>query len=425
VHVQINSISPVRFEAEIELTPEELQPHFDRAYEKFRPKAELKGFRKGKVPLPMIKKIYGEAIEHDALDDVAGDTYRQAMEERKVHPIGKPTLVDMDFKRGERFKFKIAYDVKPEITLGEYKGLSLHRHVRTVTDDDLREEMDQIRRANGSTTPAEIVTDDEHAVVADVQELDHTGTPLIGKRSDNMRFVLSDPSLSAEIRGALRNAKVGDVTRADLPADDENKRAERHLAVTVKQVEKLVLPEFDDALVQKVTGGKVTSAEEFRTNLRTDLERYWHDQAEQRLSNDMAAELVRMHEFPVPDSLVDTFLDAFLDDIRNRSRERQLPAGFDEQKFRETNRAHAVWQAKWMLLKEAIAEREGITVTDADLEQAAAADAGRMGIDKERLLQYYKSSGGTAERIQSDKITALLREKAKITDVPAEHHTHH
>jgi trigger factor len=139
----------------------------------------------------------------------------------------------------------------------------------------------------------------------------------------------------------------------------------------------------------------------------------------------MAAELVRMHEFPVPDSLVDTFLDAFLDDIRNRSRERQLPAGFDEQKFREANRAHAVWQAKWMLLKEAIAEREGITVTDADLEQAAAADAGRMGIDKERLLQYYKSSGGTAERIQSDKITALLREQAKITDVPAEHHTHH
>jgi len=424
VHVQITTISPVRFEAEIALTPEELQPHFDRAYEKFRPKAELKGFRKGKVPLPMVKKLYGEAIEHDALDDIAGDTYRQAMEERNIRPIGKPALVDMDFKRGQAFTFKIAYDVKPEITLGNYKGLALHRHVRTVTDDDLREEIDQIRRANGTTAPAEIVVDDDHAVVADVQEIDQTGAPLIGKRSDNMRFVLSDPALSTEIRGALRNAKAGDVTRADLPADDEHKHPERHLAITVKQIEKLVLPEFDDALVAKVTGGKVTSAEEFRTSLRNDLERYWNDQSEQRLTNDIASEVVRLHEFPVPDSLVETFLDAFLDDIRNRSRDRQLPAGFDEQKFRESNRAHAVWQAKWMLLKEAIAEKEGITVTDEDLEQAAAADAGRLGIEKARLLQYYKTSGGTAERIQSDKITALLRSSASITDVPLEHHVH-
>jgi trigger factor len=425
VNVQITTISPVRYEAEIELTPDELQPHFDRAYEKFRPKAELKGFRKGKVPLPMVKKLYGEAIEHDALDDIAGDTYRQAMEERKIRPIGKPALVDMDFKRGQALKFKIAYDVKPEITLGSYKGLALHRHVRTVTDDDLREEMDQIRRANGTTAPAEVVADDDHVVVADIQELDHTGAPLIGKRSENMRFVLSDPALSAEIRGALRNARTGDVTRADLAADDEHKRPERHLALTIKQIEKMILPEFDDALVQKVTGGKATSAEEFRTNLRTDLERYWNDQAEQGVSNDLANELVRMHEFPVPDSLVETFLDAFLDDIRGRSRDRQLPADFDEPKFREGNRAHAIWQAKWMLVKEAIAEKEGITVTEEDLEQAAAADAGRMGIDKARLLQYYKSSGGTAERIQSDKITALLRSHAKITDVPAEHHTHH
>ena len=425
MHVQSTSISPVRYEAEIQLTPEELQPHFDRAYQKFRPKAELKGFRKGKVPLPMIKKMYGEAIEHDALDDIAGDTYRQAMEEREIRPIGKPALVDMEYKRGETLRFKIAYDVKPAITLGNYKGLAVQRPVRAVTDDDLREEMDQIRRANGTTELAQLVADDDHAVTADVQELDQTGAPLIGKRSNDMRFVLSDPALNAQIRGALRNTKVGDVTRADLPPDDEHKRPERHLAITVKQVEKMVLPEFDDALVQKVTGGKVSSAEEFRKSLRSDLERYWHDQAEQHLSNDLAAEVVRLHEFPVPDSLTETFLDAFLDDIRNRSRERQLPAGFDEQKFREANRASAVWQAKWMLLKEAIAEKEGITVTDADLEQAAEADAARMGIAKERLLQYYKSSGGTAERIQSDKITALLRSSAVITDVPAEHHTHH
>ena len=425
MQVQITTVSPVRYEADIDVSPEELQLHFDTAYEKFRPKAEIKGFRKGKVPIVMVKKLYGEAIEHDALDTIAGDVYKQVMEERNIRPIGRPAIVDMDFKRGERLRFKVAYDVKPEITLGAYQGIAIDRFVRTVTDEDVREEIDQIRRVNGSTTPAEVVTDDEHAVVADVQELDATGTPLIGKKSENIRFVLSDPTLSAEIRGALRNARVGDTCRADIPTTEGEPHPPRSLSLAVKTVEKIILPELDETIVKKVTGNKLGSPEEFRNSLRSDLERYWHEQTEQRLANDIANEVVRMHEFPVPDSIVETFLDAFLDDVRGRSRDRQLPAGFDEQKFREGNRAYAVWQAKWMLLKERIAERENVTVSDEDLDRAASADAVRMGIEKNRLLQYYRSSGGASEKILTEKITAFLRENARITDKPLEHHQHH
>ncbi len=416
LQVTITPVTDVQQEAEIEVTSEELQPHFEKAYEKYRPKLELKGFRKGKVPLPMIKKLYGEAIERDSLDSIADDLYQKVMEEKDIHPLGKAALVDMDFKRGERFRFKIKYEVRPAITLEKYKGLHVEKEVHPVTDAEVEAEVDHIRRANATTTPAEAVTDPEHIVTADVQELDDAGTPLIGRKSAGARFLLSDPNTVPEIRAALSQAKVGDTCRASYESKHEDHTHKANLSITATDIQKVTLPPLNDELVKKVTGGKVASRDEFMKNLRADLERYWADQTDRRLADSIATEVVRLHEFAVPDALVEGFLDSFIDDIRNQSRDKKLPQGFDEPKFREESRAYAVWQAKWLLLKEKIAEQEKISVTKEDIEKLAETDASRMGVTKEQLLRYYLSSGTVTERLLSDRVMALLKEHAKIKE---------
>ncbi|RPH37840.1 trigger factor, partial [bacterium] len=416
LQVTITPVSDVQQEAEIEVTSEELQPHFEKAYEKYRPKLELKGFRKGKVPLPMIKKLYGEAIERDSLDSIADDLYQKVMEEKDIHPLGKAALVDMDFKRGERFRFKIKYEVRPAITLEKYKGIHVDKEVHPVTDAEVEAEVDHIRRANASATPAETVTDPEHIVTADVQELDEAGTPLIGRKTAGARFLLSDPNMVPEIKEALSSAKAGETYRASYESKHEDHSHKANLSMSVTGVEKVTLPPLDDELVKKITNGKVTSRDEFLKSLRSDLERYWTDQTERRLADAIATEVVRLHEFAVPDALVEGFLDSFVDDIKNQSRDKKLPQGFDEQKFREESRAYAVWQAKWLLLKERIAEQEKISISKEDIEKLAEADAPRMGVTKEQLLRYYLSSGTVAERLLADKVMAFLKEHAKMTE---------
>ncbi|MEK9138693.1 MAG: hypothetical protein AAB393_16340, partial [Bacteroidota bacterium] len=199
-----------------------------------------------------------------------------------------------------------------------------------------------------------------------------------------------------------------------------------HLAITVKKVEKNNLPPFDDDLVKKVSGEKVSTPDEFRESMRKDLERYWNDQAERKLEDAIAQELVRMHDFPVPESIVNSFLDAFVDDIKGKSRDRKLPRNFDEQKFREESRSYAIWQSRWMLLKERIAEVESLKVTDDELEKLAEIDATRIGVEKERLMDYYKVSSAGTERLLTNKLMALLKLQAKITEKmveePAKHH---
>ena len=416
MEVTINPISQTEQEAHITLNNTELEPHFEEALQKFRPKVELKGFRKGKVPLDLIRRLYGKAVEQDALDDIATDYFRKAMAEHKIEPIGKPSLVNMDFQRGKSFDFRIKYEIRPTIELKSYKGLSAEKLIHIVTNQEVEAEIDQIRRSNSTNTDAQTVTDEEHLVTGTVQELDERGTPLIGRKTSQTKFLLSDTTLVKEIRDALRNAEVGQTYHVTFTNQHDDHSHTVNTAITVTKIEKVNLPPLDEALVKKVTGDKVTSVEQFRKDLRSDLERYWNEQADRKINNDLIAEVVRLHEFPVPESLINALLESFMEEMKGRTRDRQLPRDFDEKKFREENRANAVWQAKWMLLRNTIAEAEKIAVTDDDLSALAESDAARSGIEKDRLLQYYKSTGSVADRLLTDRVVALLRSNARITD---------
>lgn len=418
MQVTINTISQTEQEAHITLTSTELAPRFEEAYEKFRPKVELKGFRKGKVPMEMVKRLYGQAIEQDALDDIAIEFYRKAMDEQKIEPIGRPSLVDIDFQRGKSLSFKIKYEVKPAIELKTYRGLSVEKRVHTVTDEELDAEIEQLRRSNSTNTEVQAVTDDEHLVTGTVQELDEHGTPLIGRKTPQAKFLLSDTTLVQEIRDALRTAEVGRTYRVNFNSQHEDHTHPVNVSITVTKIEKVQLPALDAALVAKITGGKVASAEEFRKNMHADLERYWNEQSERKLGNDLIDEVVRSHEFVVPESLVEAFLESFMEEIKGRTRDRKLPSDFDEKKFREENRANAIWQAKWMLIKEQIAAAEHMTVSDDELVALADTDAARTGIEKDRLLQYYRGTSSVSDRILTDKVVTLLKSAARIKETP-------
>jgi trigger factor len=415
MQVNINTLSEVLHEAEITLTPDELEPHFERAYNKERARIEIKGFRKGKAPLDMIKRMYGEAIEHDVLDRLANDFYTRAMDERKINPIGQPALVDMDYRRGEQFRFRIQYETRPEIRLREYKGISVVRPVHNVTEDDIEHELHRLRRMSSTTSPAQSVMDDECIVTVDVQELDAAGTPIIGRKTRGMTFYLADETLSDRIKASLKNALIGGTYRVHFEPSPDGKGASS-VDLQVTGIEKVNLPPLDQDLVSKLSGGKVASVEAFREQTRTDLERHWKDWSERKLADAIMAELVRLHSITVPESLVSTILDSFLEDLKSRSRNRELPADFDEEKFRSESRELAVWQAKWFLIKEQIAEAERITVEEGDIEEAATTDVERSGLPKAKLVEFYSKSAGARERILSSKIMKFLAAHASITD---------
>ena len=387
-------------EIEITVNAEELTPHIEKAYERYRPKAEIKGFRKGKAPMGMIKKLYGEAIEYESLDTIASDLYRKAVEEKELKPIGDPAIVDMDYKPGESFRFKIKYDIFPEITVQKYKGLKIDKPVHKVTDAELEDEVSRLRRVNSTRREAEKVEDEEFVVTADLQELDDAGTPIIGQKQNDARLYLAQEELVKEIKDSLRGAVVGGEHQVKYSTQHDEHTHEHHTLLRVKKIEKVELPEFNDDFVKKLTKEKVATTAEFMQKLRDDIESYWKERSDSKVMDAIAAEIVKAHDFEVPESIVKGFQDSFVEDLKNRQPGKKLPHDFNEDEFRKHNRDYAVWHARWQILRERIIEQEGEICESEKGGKYQHPAVGMKNKAIDRIMKFGRQLGVCAETIK-------------------------
>lgn len=414
---QIKDVTDVEKEISIQIPAAELQPRFDEAYKRNQSTIEIRGFRKGKVPLGMIKKIFGEGIEHDAISEIANETFKKIIEEKKIDTVGEPALTNIDYKRGGGLTFTIKYEVKPVVILKEYKNIPVEKIVHEVTDLELDGEIDQILRANAAYSPAGKVEGDQFLVTADVQELDEGGSPLIGKRTADMRINLSDAGLFTDVRNALIETEVGDVRRAKFEQSHGDHAHKNHIEITVKKIERITLPELNNEFVKKTTRDKVQTVEDFREKVRADLEEYWNDQSERQLNDSLISGIIRRHEFNVPETMIKAVTDAEIEEISKKYPDKKLPKQFDEEKYRQEYRASAIFQAKWFLIRDEIIKAENITADDADIEHKAEEDAPKTGIDKERLAAFYKSSPAVKDRIITGRLMDFLKANAQINEI--------
>lgn len=417
MEVTIHELSEVSCEVEVQAKASELQPHFERAYREYNPKIEIKGFRKGRAPVDLVKKLYGDLIEHESLNTIASDLYRQVVKERELKPIGEPVIVDMDYKRGEQFRFKVRYDIRPTIRLKEYKGIEVEKPIYKITDEDIENEILRLRRINSTTERVDKVTDAEHVVTVQMQELDETGVPMIGKKNENVRFYLADPQLEQPFKDALKNAEISGEYRIQFEHDHADHKHSVNALLKVSSIERIVLPELNDAFASTITKDKITTVAELRKSIHKDLNDYWSERSRRQVLNAIAAEIIRRHDFEVPESLIHSVLDGLLEEIKNQYPNKRLPDDFDTEKFYQENRAYAVYQSKWALLREEVVRAENITVDEAELTKLAEEESAKIGIDKERLISYYRNSDQIKDRLVGDKLIAFLINNAKIKEV--------
>jgi trigger factor len=418
VKFTVQSISDVSHTVEITAASEDLIPHFDKAYSEYRKKIEIRGFRKGKAPIDIVKKLYGDMIENDSLNEIATEFYRQAIKEKELKPIGEPVLVDLDYKRGETFRCKIQYDVRPQIDIKEYKGIEIEKIIHTVTDDEVEKEILRLQRINAVMDAVEAVTDQEHIITADLQDLDDSGAPLIGNRSENIRFYLADEQLEKPFKDALKEAKRGGEYAVEFEHKHDEHSHKVKTLITVKKVEKVTLPVLDNAFVIKATKDKFKTIEELRSNIKEEVIAYWKEKSERQVINSLTAEIIKRHEFQVPESLIRSVLGGLLEEVKNEYPDKRLPAEFNNEKFNEENRPYAVYQAKWALLREELIKAEKITASDEDLEKLAEQESAKIKIPKDRLINYYKSSEQIKDRLVGDKLIKILLDSSKIKETP-------
>ncbi len=414
--VQTKSISKTKEGAEITAPHEDIKPTIDKKYEEVRAEAEIKGFRKGKAPLSLIKKMYGDSIENEAINEIVNQLYQRALTEHNLKPVGDPVLKDIDYKPGEKFTFSVEYEVLPEVELQDYKDIEVEKPVQKVTDEMIERELEGIRLNYATRSEVDRVTDNYHTLTVDIQELDEQGMAIIGKRTPDQTINLFDERYEKDLINPLLNAeKDGDYV-VKYSHDHGEHKHDVNIKVAVKKIEKVELPEITDEFVKEQFKDKFESADALKADIRKQLETMFEQESSRAVKNQIADEIVKRHDFPIPEALISKVFDQMIEDVKSKMPEQKLPEDFDRHAFEAEYYTQAEWQAKWSILRDKLFEAEDIQVTDEDIEKRAETDAAQFGLGKEQVLSFYKTNPQIRDRIMHEKLMDLLESYAKITE---------
>jgi trigger factor len=416
---KLNNLEKCKQEVEFDIPYSELTPHFEKALKKYRDKVSIPGFRKGKVPVQLLKKMYGEAIETGSLEDVANDIFKDYIKNNEVHPLGEGALTDMNYDPGKKFTFKVQYEVKPEFEVNNYKGLEITKTVHTVDDHMIDDEVRYLQSKHATYENADRTADDNYAVTADVQKLDDTGVPMIGETEKDVKFFLNDSGLNPDLKNQLEGITANE--ERILSVSLKEKDTKEKYKAKVNKIEKIILPELTPEFFKRVMKKDLNSIEEFRNSLKDELETIYKNMSDQELRNNIVNELIKLNDIPVPDILVENILNSYIEDIKNQNPKRELPPDFDEAEYRKTKRVDAILQVKWYLIRDKIIELEKMEVTDEDMEPVIEADSKKYNIPVDKIRNVYKNNPDVKYKILDEKLINFLIQNSNVKEVVHSH----
>ncbi len=443
METSIKERNAVEFELVIDASAEELAPLVDQALRRQRARAQVKGFRPGKVPLSMLKKLYGESLVMDVLEKFIQEAYEdEVVEPGSYDIIGRPSLEDLQYKMDGDLHAVLRFGVRPKIELADLSKEKVLSLVHEIKDEEIDTRIERLRQENAELDDpdADLAIERESHVTIDMQKLDRaSGSPIVGERDEDVTFFVDDERLREELRDALIGKKADATFRVDLPVDEEGegdatpllvspsgedvgaKKSEAY-EVTVKSVQRRTYPELDEDFVKQVTNDAATDEEGLRTHIRTQIAAAWERQSRELLEGEIVMRMLDLHPFEVPESAVEIFLTSYVEDLQRRN-EGALPDGFDAEAFAEQNRPEARRQARWMLLRDRVIEEAGLEVTDDDIKGHYVEMAGGDEEMAENFRKYYQAAGmerNLDQQLLSKKVIDILAERFDIDALEAD-----
>lgn len=421
----IKQITPVEYELQINATAKDLEPKISKRLRDQRAGISLKGFRKGKVPMSILKKMFGESLVIDVVEREILEVFQDEVIEPGEHKVvGMPSFGDFDYKLDGDLNATLKFGVHPEIEIQDISKEKILKLVHAVSDEEIDNEVKQMRLRGAELADREKGgIEDTDYVTIDMQKLDAaSNTPIIGEREEGVSFFLDDEQLKDALREGLLGKKVDDAFRVDLPLEEgeEGATGERvPYEVLVKEVKVRTLPELDEEFVKEMTRGEAEDEAGLKVFIREQIEKNYKEESRKLLESELMTRLLELHDFPVPNAAVEVFLNSFVEDVK-RQNEGELPDGFDMHAFREANRDYATQQARWKLLRDTIVEEQSLEVTDEDRKAYFVEVSGGDEETAAAFENYYKSMSGAMdmvnERLLSQKLFGYLAEQVTLEE---------
>ena len=416
-----------RRELELEIPAEEVSKASEKVAKEFAKMARVPGFRPGKAPISLIKRRFAEDIKSEVLQNLVPETVEKAVAEQKLTPVSQPQVDKLEFKEGEPVKFRASFDVLPEFNLANYKSLEIEMPEMNLTDEDVNKALAEMQQRAAAFTPVEgrVVENDDFVQVKLHGTPEGGGDPL---DAESVLCHVGAEETMEPFNENLRGANVGDHKDFDVnyPADyPDAKLAGKlfHYSVDVLGIKTKKLPELNDEFAKDVSDA--TSLDELKTKIKESLE-HERDHRQKDLQREkVIGELVKLHDFPVPESLVEHQMDVRLERVvRSLAQQGVDPraVNVDWVTLRKRQEDRAKDDVKAELVIDRIASEEKIDVTDEEVDHELEHMAGHSGESAEVLRARLTKQGALDRmkaKLRSDKTIDWLAQNASVKTVAA------
>ena len=378
--VQVEKLEHNMAKLTIEVEAAEFDAACKRAYNKKKGTFNLPGFRKGKVPMNVIEKTYGAGVFYeDAANDIMPKAYADALEETGLDVVSRPEVDVTKIGKGETFVFTAEVAVKPEVTLGQYKGLEVTKDKVEVTDEEVEAELKKAQMQNAR----ELTIEDRPVKDGDVITLNYAGTidgvPFDGGTAESQKLEIGSHSFIDTFEDQLVGLNIGDEKDVEVTFPEEyhapelaGKPASFHvkvLGITEKQ-----LPELDDDFAQDTT--EFDSMDEYKADIRAKLLASKEEQAKNAMENALVEKAIEGAQMDIPEAMVESQVEQMIQEFKQRvtyqgiSFEQYLQfTGQNPDTFEESMKPEAMKRIQSSLVLSAIVAAESIEASDEDLDK--------------------------------------------------------
>jgi trigger factor len=424
---QTAAAATCRRELDLEIPADEVSKAMERVAKEFAKVARVPGFRPGKAPITLIRRRFADDIKGEVLQSLVPERVEKAVSEQKLTPVSQPKVEQLDFNDGQPLKFRAVFEVLPEFELGNYKDLQLEMPVMDVVDEDVTKTLEDMRERAAAFAPAEgrAVQDGDYVQLKLTGTPEGEGEPL---QADSVLCHIGAEETMAPFNENLRGVNIGDHKEFDVPYPADYPDAKLagktyHYSVDVLGIKTKKLPELNDDFAKDVSDA--TTLDELNKKIREGLEHQRDHKQKDLLREKVLSEIVKLHDFPVPQSLVEHQMDVRLERVvRSLAQQGVDPraVNIDWVSLRKRNEDRAKDDVKAELIVDRIATAENIDVTEEEVEHELQHLAGHSDESAE-AIRARLTKQGTLDRIKaklrSDKTLDWLAQNARVSTTKA------
>ena len=402
----------------INLPAGEVNKGFAKAVQKIASQVNIPGFRKGKAPRRILELQVGkEAIKQEAFEILANDCFRKAMADEKLIPVSDPTLKESKFEENQDMELVLSIMLRPEPKLGEYKGLSVERKEPEITEEQVNEAVEELRKRGAKmvVAPEAVIMKGDFAIIDFAGTVD--GEPFSGGEGKGYPLEVGSGSFIPGFEDQLLGLKAGDSTDVDVTFPEEyfvkelaGKKAV--FKVNVQDVKRKELPELTDEFVSANSDFK--TLEELKASYRERMQKQAEEQAKADYEKGLIQAAVANAEFEVPEIMVEDRVSQMIDELKMNLESRKMNletymqyTGMDMEKLRDTYKETALVNVKTDLVLDAIAKAENIQVGMEDVDAELAGIAGQNNASVEDVKKIISTNGNMGLLLAN-----ILRRKA-------------